>query len=548
MRRNTPVSWLLAVCFAVLVMGEAEQREEGELEDEGEDEYYGSDFWGEGQADQGVYVERSGEAANADTEPPEQDAHGEIDKPLRTDLTLDVGTYITESAGSVVVRDLNQVFVLATMRREGTISDSLKGVQVKDLNLTFQGSSMIVRFDKTGRSVKGATVVADFIFDIDAIKVGKSYRVVVATELGVICLNARANRPLWLHGMNKQPSRVKIAPDGSVVALSGNEVILISAEGKEIKRKSIKKDWVMDVAISTEHKSVYVCGFGKVSTDMGMVQVAFLYAFDLDLKMKWKNWDWPGSVVQRQYADTRALRLKIGPDGNLYVLGQATGGKNIFRWGPRDVNTLGNLFETDRFTQSFDVTDAGMAYVARLDAGTGDILIAQTILAIEDDGKGKVSQFETSWGFKAIGDVAISSSGHVYIGGVINAGLPDHALLKVDGKHVGSPKQGPDAVMLVLSPDFDQREIWTSFATEGVDRSSQVRSITVSEGVWVFNAAVHRGGMITTDGAIAKEPPFSPSSYLAVGVDEWLASTARADAAADTGARGQVAEEKPELL
>ena len=50
MRRNTPVSWLLAVCFAVLVMGEAEQREEGELEDEGEDEYYGSDFWGEGQA------------------------------------------------------------------------------------------------------------------------------------------------------------------------------------------------------------------------------------------------------------------------------------------------------------------------------------------------------------------------------------------------------------------------------------------------------------------------------------------------------------------
>ena len=48
--------------------------------------------------------------------------------------------------------------------------------------------------------------------------------------------------------------------------------------------------------------------------------------------------------------------------------------------------------------------------------------------------------------------------------------------------------------------------------------------------------------------AIAKEPPFSPSSYLAVGVDEWLASTARADAAADTGARGQVAEEKPELL
>ena len=143
---------------------------------------------------------------------------------------------------------------------------------------------------------------------------------------------------------------------------------------------------------------------------------------------------------------------------------------------------VGNLFETDRFTQSFDVSDAATAYVARLDGGTGEILIAQTILAIDEDGKGRVKQvslpatlaretckidgttatpvisatpatarhtnhsagtchcvqFETSWGFKAIGDIAISSSGHVYVGGVVSAGLHGHSQLTVNGKRVGS--------------------------------------------------------------------------------------------------------------
>jgi hypothetical protein len=72
-----------------------------------------------------------------------------------------------------------------------------------------------------------------------------------------------------------------------------------------------------------------------------ILQVAYLYAFDFDFKLKWKNWDWGSAVVNKQFGDTRAVRLKLGPNGNLYVLGQAMGGKTIFRWGPRDVNTLG---------------------------------------------------------------------------------------------------------------------------------------------------------------------------------------------------------------
>jgi hypothetical protein len=50
MAKKAHVLWLLAFCFAVLAMGDADSREEGELEDDGEDEYYGSEFWGEGQA------------------------------------------------------------------------------------------------------------------------------------------------------------------------------------------------------------------------------------------------------------------------------------------------------------------------------------------------------------------------------------------------------------------------------------------------------------------------------------------------------------------
>jgi hypothetical protein len=41
---------------------------------------------------------------------------------------------------SIGARDLNQVFVLTAMRSEGTIGQSLKGVAIKDLNLTLQGT------------------------------------------------------------------------------------------------------------------------------------------------------------------------------------------------------------------------------------------------------------------------------------------------------------------------------------------------------------------------------------------------------------------------
>jgi hypothetical protein len=72
----------------------------------------------------------------------------------------------------------------------------------------------------------------------------------------------------------------------------------------------------------------------------------------------------------------------------------------------------------------------------------------------------------------------------------------------------------------------------------------QVTSIAVGEGVFALTAAVHRGGMLTTDGAIATEPPFKPCSYLAVGTDAWPESSVNQAEPAETTDRP----EKPELL
>jgi hypothetical protein len=518
MKRWTILVFLACAAVLSFSLPVEDEPEDGELDSEDEDEYYGEDYWGQGNS-----PNSHGEDEIQVEDGEQQSVEPELEEIKRHDFEMSSGTYITDAAGSVIVKDLGQRFVLSAMRQEGKLGEGFPDVEIKDLNFTLQGSTVILRFDGKGQKVKGATRVSDFVFDIAAAKVGKVYRVVVATEYGVLCLNARATRPLWLKTLQNQPSRVSIGSDGKVAALVGNEVFLIDQNGELMGTKKVKKDWVTDVAIASGEGHpdlVYVSGFAKVQSDIGMVQCAFLYAFDFKLKMQWKNWDWGAAVINKYFSDTRIMRMTVGANGDLYALGQTFGGKSVFRWGAKDINTLGNLFESDKYSMLFEDRDTPVLYVARMKADSGDIITAQTIATVKDDGKGDLNSFETSWGFKSVGDIAVLSDGSVYIAAVASDAIHGRSSKTINGEPIGR-YIGPEASLLVLSPDLRTREAWTVFAVEPDPDAEKLHSaplkLAAAEGAFAITTSVHKGKMFLTKDAMHSEPPFTPCSWLGVG-------------------------------
>jgi hypothetical protein len=88
-------------------------------------------------------------------------------------------------------------------------------------------------------------------------------------------------------------------------------------------------------------------------------------------------------------ADTRGYRLAVGPDGQLYFAGETAGGNTIFRYDGRATETQAveygsllrrRLVQTDSCNTPYLMTDAHVAYVARLDPGTGTVQSSQMLI------------------------------------------------------------------------------------------------------------------------------------------------------------------------
>lgn len=264
-------------------------------------------------------------------------------------------------------------------------------------------------------------------------------------------------------------SRVAIANDGSVVALSGKTIAVYSRTGREIARTTLKRSYVTDVEISSETGLVYLVGFDN-KRNRNPVQVAYLELRQLKtLEYKRRVWGYAAKDVARDMADTRLYRVAIGRNGQLYVLGESAGGNTIFRWNGKDLKTS-KLVKSDLYNDPWSLKAAHILYYAQLDPRSGDVLRGQFAIPR------LVSKKNLGNSFRAKdGGLAVDEAGNVYLAGASACCIPNGRLLKVAGQTPGARYAG-GAALLIVSPDFRTRRLWTTFGG-GALQSVHARNI-----------------------------------------------------------------------
>ncbi|MCR9141420.1 MAG: PQQ-binding-like beta-propeller repeat protein [bacterium] len=353
----------------------------------------------------------------------------------------------------------------------------------------------------------------------------KNERFAIGGDSGVAAIDPESGKALWTQATkaNASPennaqsgakiSRVAIASDGSVAALSGKTVIVYSPQGRELARTTLSRSYVTDVEISAESGLVYIVGFDN-KRNRNPVQVAYLELRDLKtLKFKSKVWGYKASAVANDMADTRLYRVLIGRDGNLYVSGESAGGNTIFRWNGRDLKTS-KLIKSDLYNDPWALKSAHILYYARLDPRTGSVLRGQFAIPRLVSKKNLGNTFRAK-----NGGLAVDEAGNVYLAGSSACCIPNGRLLKVAGERTGAKYAG-GAALLIVSADFRERRLWTTFG--GGKLSAVSARIKDGEAHFAVAGRPHaeaakrkRHALVTTNNAGNAGDPESSSAYFA---------------------------------
>jgi hypothetical protein len=335
---------------------------------------------------------------------------------------------------------------------------------------------------------------------------------IAAGDFGLARIPADLSAPSWTTPIagSSGETRVDVGASGTIVTLTNKQVTVWTKDGVPGPSVAIGYDYVEDVAVSDAEGLVYVVGFANQRYQGTPVQVAFLQALAIsDLSVTWKTWGYDPTTLANDLADTRLYRVTVGADGRLYVLGQSAGGNTIYRWNGRDLSTQ-SLVEYDLYNSPTNLTDANIAYYARLDAATGDVLAGQFAIP-RNSGKGdQGNTFDVSEG-----SIVADASGRVLIGGISAYQLAGREAQLLDGQPV-SAYAGGDASLLLVAPDFSERLRWTTLSQGG---SGVVRAVALAQGHAAAFSRVESGTLFVTDGTPA--PNAGDSGVADVHVALW---------------------------
>jgi hypothetical protein len=256
---------------------------------------------------------------------------------------------------------------------------------------------------------------------------------------------------------------------------------------------------------------VIVTGYKQLTSNL---QVAFIRAWHYDGALAWKSYDY--EQVSGLGADTRGERVAIGRDGLLYFGGTINGGTgaSIFARDPKELaqSAADRTVKTDRFTDPFNVGSIKMTWLGRYDPENGALLLGQSLLTRLSNGRGN-----------SIVPLALmaDSNGRLYVAGNKAADLERRTDRQINDRPVGNYASG-EGYLLVLSPDFTERLLWTPFARAGhTAGDSPAVGVSVQNGVAAVvltqsNTDPERR-LITSANSLLAEPPGGASDgYVAV--------------------------------
>jgi hypothetical protein len=189
--------------------------------------------------------------------------------------------------------------------------------------------------------------------------------------------------------------------------------------------------------------------------------------------------------------------------------GYIHGGDYIWKHDPHDVK---KRVKVDVGYDSYTVASnmgrgIDQSYFARYDPATGKIIQGQVLLTRQKpSGGGKPAQIQ-------IKGIDADRDGTVYITGYCEAYIKDRKAQHVAGQQVGRYYK-PEIYLLVVSPNFRNRKIWTVFSRDRCHAAAW--GLGVRNGTAALVGEVFEGRAITTDNAIRNEPPGHTDGYLVV--------------------------------
>ncbi len=295
-------------------------------------------------------------------------------------------------------------------------------------NATNTTSGCVVRLSPDGKTVLAVTRLADELLDMDLDDNENIY--LAAGNDGLIKLNPDADNLLWQRAAGGYVRRVDAGSDGTNAALDAiselepGSIHVHQQDGSFIASFG-GMHFTQDLAIHSSLQMIYTVGFRNSHSNCNPVQVAYIKAHDYNGNQIWRNYDWPGWMLDpcnegieiNNMADTRGYRCDIGYDNLLYVGFESAGGNHIFRYAPTDLNTPVTVVGGDMWHNWYNTKSEHKTFFARYAPETGDYYLGQQFCTRNSSGGGNTVRVKD-------GDITSDSYGRVYVVGPSASGLP----------------------------------------------------------------------------------------------------------------------------
>ena len=327
----------------------------------------------------------------------------------------------------------------AAILSDGTIilGASISNANPGGIQRTLNGASStsggaLVLLSPDGHTVLSVTRIGSGVRNVAIDAQDNIY--VAAVSDGLLKLDRTASTLLWRRNTGTRCIRVDVAANGDVAGLwdiyaddstngqpaknAGGLVSVHDGSGNALGSFSVQRGdgsaW--DVAIDGSARRVFVCGYKNTSSGGGL-SVPFIHATDYDGTAQWTGYDFAYADVFAAglTADSFGVRIAMGRDGKLYLLGMESGGNTVFGRNPQDLSRTITQNAIDQYTDGSRMGGPAVrGWYARYDAGTGGFLGGSVYQAVTPDPSVQRNRsglfFDTSEG-----EIAADEDGRVYI-------------------------------------------------------------------------------------------------------------------------------------
>ncbi|MCC5840185.1 MAG: discoidin domain-containing protein [Opitutales bacterium] len=347
-------------------------------------------------------------------------------------------------------------------------------------------TGVVVRMSGDGRTVLSVSVVGDHVAGLSVDATGNIH--VAAGGTGILKLNPTADTLIWHHpaatfGISgKQAHRIDTGDDGTTAALfangaygsqtlGGGEIVIIAPDGTPhpASMPASGGTYTTDIAIDTARERVWITGWKNFTTfegsfnfpvDVPIFAARSYAAGDFGTRLI-RGYDWESNDdngrwlnrLENNMADTRAQRVVIAPNGDIYIALEYDGGNTPIRRSPYDLAVTVPIVGGDQYHNNAFTTTAPKVAIIRLEPEDGAFISGQYLVPRLSSGGDNTIRITG-------GGLAVDAVGRVHIVGGVAAGAP-HTFNPLPGLYTGG------GIHWVMSPDLASRELVTRWATSG---------------------------------------------------------------------------------